>query len=310
MTETNVNGLDIRQPFERSAALRAGITQKDLIGRRYRRLIHGVYISAELRPTGLDRARAALHVAGPGAYLSHHSAAKVWGGTVPDDARVHVSVQPDAYRNQRKGIAVHVQPRQSDLRKRNGLWMASPSQCFCEIASSGASLVDLVVLGDSLVRAGAVTPEDLVAAADAWNGRKAAIGSRAARLVREGVDSAMESRLRMLIVAAGLPEPVVNFIIRYDNGDWQMRFDLSYPDEMILIEYDGEHHLTPKQWASDLERREQLQQLGWRTVTIQKNQFYGRPWDVLRRIREALLDRGVSAARCRIRRTWTSEFAV
>ena len=47
---------------------------------------------------------------------------------------------------------------------------------------------------------------------------------RAAGLVREGVDSPMETRVRLLIVLAGLPEPSVNHIVRAEDGSWRMRF--------------------------------------------------------------------------------------
>ena len=38
----------------------------------------------------------------------------------------------------------------------------------------------------------------------------------------------MESRLRMLIVLAGLPEPDVNVIFRKPDSSWLMRLDLYY----------------------------------------------------------------------------------
>lgn len=47
--------------------------------------------------------------------------------------------------------------------------------------------------------------------------------------MRQGVDSPMETRLRMLIVLAGYPEPRVNVIIRHENGDWSTRLDLCHP---------------------------------------------------------------------------------
>ena len=97
-----------------------------------------------------------------------------------------------------------------------------------ELASTRPNLVDLVVAGDSLVTAAALSPEDLVAAADEWTGRWCRLARRAARLVRTGVNSPMESRVRMLIVLAGLPEPTTNHILRYPNGDWRRRLDLCY----------------------------------------------------------------------------------
>ena len=45
-------------------------------------------------------------------------------------------------------------------------------------------------------------------------GRGCRLARRAASLAREGVDSPQETRLRLLLVLAGLPEPRVNVIIR------------------------------------------------------------------------------------------------
>lgn len=107
-----------------------------------------------------------------------------------------------------------------------GTRISSPSQTFLDLAGP-LGLVDLVVLGDSLVRAGHVTPGRLTTAADAWRGHGAVLARRAARLVRVGVDSPMETRLRLLIVLAGLPEPVVNHTFAYEDGRWQMRWTTS-----------------------------------------------------------------------------------
>ncbi|WP_188894264.1 DUF559 domain-containing protein [Microlunatus endophyticus] len=297
--------LDSRQPFRRAEALATGITIRELTGPKFQKVLHGVYVAAGVQLTDLVRARAALHISPDGSYASHHTAARIWGGTAPNDARTHVSVPDPGSRSERQGIASHRATVDADVRSWRSTPVSSPPQCFCEIASLGAGLVELVVLGDSLVRAGVVTPTELIAAADAWTHRGSAVASRAARLVREGVDSPMETRLRLLIVLAGLPEPVVNFVIRHENGDWRLRFDLCYPELKLLIEYDGDQHVFDSmQRARDLERREELQRIGWRIVTIQKQHYYAQPARVLERIRQARLDCGASASSCRVRTTW------
>ena len=87
--------------------------------------------------------------------------------------------------------------------------LSSPEQTFVDVASL-VPLVDLVVVGDHLVRHGLVTLDrrrDLCAASN----QPGATAARATvSSVRERVDSPMETRLRMLIVLAALPEPRVN----------------------------------------------------------------------------------------------------
>ena len=95
--------------------------------------------------------------------------------------------------------------------------ITTPIQTFLDPAPE-LSLVDLVVLGDSLLRRGRFTPEMLVEAATTRRGRGCRLPRRAAALVRPEADSAMKTRLRLLMVLAGLPEPVVNHKIRWPDG--------------------------------------------------------------------------------------------
>ena len=40
----------------------------------------------------------------------------------------------------------------------------------------------------------------------------------------------------MLMILAGLPEPVINHTIRWPDGTIRFRFALSYPDHRLIIE--------------------------------------------------------------------------
>ena len=172
-----------------------------------------------------------------------------------------------------------------------------------------ADWVDLVVFGDSMVRAGHLTIARLVQAADAWRGRGRRLARRAARLVREGVDSPMESRLRMLIVLAGLPEPKVNIIIRNRRGEWLVRFDLCYPDFKVVVEYDGRQHAEDdEQWDHDIDRRERLDQRGYRLVVVRSKGIYVDPGRTLRRVRTALRERGCQTLPRRFNPEWRRYF--
>lgn len=280
------------------------MTIRELTGPKFQKVFHGVYVRAGVRLDPVERSRAALMIF-PDAFASHKTAARIWGGVIPDDQQVHISVTPGRVRSRRRGITPHVARDQSDVRVHRGVRVSSPARCFCELATDGCGLVDLVVLGDSLIKVEAVTVDELIVAADSWSGRRAAVASRAARLVREGVDSPMESRLRMLIVLAGLPEPVVNFVIRHENGEWQLRFDLCYLELKLIVEYDGDQHaVDPRQRARDLERREAIENMGFRILVVQKHQFYDRPDQVLERIARARVDRGAGRETCRVRSTW------
>ena len=119
----------------------------------------------------------------------------------------------------------------------------------------------------------------------------------------------METRLRLLIVLAGLPEPQVNFILRAADGSWKRRFDLCYPGVHLIVEYDGRQHaLDIEQWRGDIARREELDGLGLRIIVVESNGIYVEPLRTLERIRTALRERGVRVPRT-FRTEWTRHFA-
>jgi hypothetical protein len=180
---------------------------------------------------------------------------------------------------------------------------------FLELAALHIDLVALIVLGDSLVRRAKITPEMLITATARWTGKGARLARRAAGMVRSGVDSAMETRLRLLIVLAGLPEPDVNFIVRGDNGEWELRFDLCYPQLKLIIEYDGaQHRLEAAQWSRDLRRREWLERNGWRIIVIDSDAHYRQPRETLLRIHQALADGGWRDLPSRTPAVWDRHF--
>lgn len=284
-------------PVTRAQALRSGLSLADLTGAQFRRAFHGVYVPSAIPLDDRERARAALLIAPPGSYASHHTAAALWRVWSPDTASTHLTV-PSGVRSVRRGIAAHRDRFGTNPRMVRGVPASPPGQIFLELAADGVDLVDLIAVGDSLVRRKYVTESDLVRAAVEWTGPNCRRSRRAAAFVRPGVDSSTETRLRMLLVLGGLPEPVVNLIIRRSDGSWERRLDHSYPDRMLVVEYDGRHHaLDPKQWAADLARREELERRGWRFIVVTAEMLYGDPMGVLIRVREALRDRGLRLPR-------------
>ena len=120
----------------------------------------------------------------------------------------------------------------------------------------------------------------------------------------------METRLRLLIVLAGLPEPEVNFILRAPDGSWRRRFDLCYPGYRLIVEYDGRKHaFDSEQWSGDLTRREELDELEWRIIVVESSGIYEDPLRTLQRVRGALKSRGVKVPRT-FKQEWTRHFAM
>lgn len=150
MTQQSERPFDATVPFRRREALAAGITDAELWGPRYRRLFHGVFVCSTTVPTARLRTRAALAAHCDEAWASHVSAARVVGAPVPTIGTEHVSVPRQSMRRHLQGIRCHVgDPK--EIRVVDGLRISGPTRMFVELAGQ-LSLVDLVVVGDWLVR--------------------------------------------------------------------------------------------------------------------------------------------------------------
>jgi hypothetical protein len=309
MTALATSPLNASSPFTRREALARGLTDSDLRSRRYQRIFHGIYVASSVRLTTQLRGRAALLVSSSDAHLSHHTAVRLWGGTAPDSPATHVSGDDPNVRSVRQGIATHRKLDQAEVGSVFGLRVSTPVQAFIELASIGTNLVELVVAGDSLAKAVRLHPQAFVEAAEQWTGRGAKRARRAARLIREGVDSPQETRLRLLIVLAGLPEPEVNWVVWDEQGRWIRRYDMGYRDYKLVIEYDGRQHAeSSDQWGEDLNRREELDDQNIRLYVVRHTGIYRHPGQTLEKIYALLEQRGAKDLPRRLNPQWSRYF--
>ena len=283
--------VDRRWPFTYAEARTAGITRRELESAGYRRLLTGIYLDARAEVDALIEARAALLVAGATALVSHHQAAALWRGISAHDERLHASVPPGVHRSTRSDVTVHRSRRMPTTYR--GVPATSPTDTVLDLAAC-LGLVDLVVLGDSLVRRGRVTPERLVEAADQASGRGARLARRAARLVRAGVDSPMETRSRLLRVLSGLPELETDIRFYDDEGNLVRRVDAGDRPSRTAVEYDGRHHVERReQWEADLGRREEFEDEEWRIVALVAKDICRTPDQTVGRLHRIFRARGM-----------------
>ncbi len=76
------------------------------------------------------------------------------------------------------------------------------------------------------------------------------------------VESDLESMLRAIIVAAGLPPPVPQHVVHVAGRRY--RLDFAYPDQLVALEGDGfEFHSDLEQFDRDRARQNDLVLAGW-----------------------------------------------
>lgn len=296
-----------RQPFPRWRGIRAGLGRATLDGPGFRRILYGVLVAADVPDTPQLRAEAALLCFFASAFASHRTAARVWGVPVTLPPGEDVTVPEVGHRLRRAGVTCHVRAA-IEVTTIGGLRVSTLPDLFVELASV-LPLVELVVAGDWMVRRQGVRPKQLIAAARQAGGRAGASARRAAAYVREKVDSPMETRLRMLLVLAGIPEPQVNLEIRTVEGEVLRRYDLSWPGVRVIVEYDGRHHIERvEQWESDLTRREAIDDSEWRILVIVSSGIYKSPEQTVQRVHALLRARGLVGLPSRLREDWRPHF--
>jgi very-short-patch-repair endonuclease len=112
---------------------------------------------------------------------------------------------------------------------------------------------------------------------------------RVLSLADPGSQSPKESWLRWVLVQSGLPRPQTQIPVLADDGFVIAYLDMGWPEAMVAVEYDGDHHRTDRyQYVKDIRRRELLERMGWIVITVVAED---RPADIVTRVRFALARR-------------------
>lgn len=241
------------------------------------------------------------------AFASHVSAARVYQLPLPTSPTEHVSVASAKLRRRRVGVVCHVREG-AEIAVVDGVRASTPGDLFVELATV-LHLVDLVVVGDRMVKQELLTTTTLVDHCRTSRQPGAAAARRAAAYVRSRVDSPMETRLRMLLVLAGLPEPQVNLTVRDATGLPVRRYDLCWPSVRVVVEYDGRHHVErQEQWEADLDRREAIDDDAWRLLVVVSSGIYRSPGRTVERVWRLLRSRGLAGVPARPSDAWRPHF--
>lgn len=245
-----------------------------------------VYGLAGVPPSFERDCAAALLAAGPGAALSHRSAAWLWG-LVEESPPVELSV-PRGRTPALRHVIVHQTRDPFQVHHTRNLGVTSPMRTVLDL---GAVVPDWVV--DRALDAGLVKKLYSIAGVE-WQlvelARKGRRGCGALRRVldaralgRDRPDGMLEPRFARLRVRAGLPEPVYQYRI----GGY--RVDFAYPALKIAIEIDDYwSHGTHEAFERDRERRNALTLQGWTILHFTWKDIVTRPEYVARVVASAI----------------------
>ena len=303
MTKRSDLPRELGTQFAVADARRAGVSADRLTALDLRAPFRGVRTALVPIPPGLTRyelrdhelrelCAAYLPVAPTDAAFSHLTAARLYGMPVPERliaTELHVSTADQPPR--RRGIRSH---ELADTRRRivSGLPLVVPERAWLQLAPL-ISLDELIVAGDHLVRRKKplCTPDSLAQEIARCSGARGIAKARSAfGQLRSGTDSPPESWMRLTIVRAGYPEPVVGYRA-HNDGAFIGTPDLSYPRYRIAYEYQGGGHREADEFENDIFRLDEFHLAQWEVIQVTKKLLWQPGW-LAERTRRALISRG------------------
>jgi len=275
------------KPFTLEEARRAGLERWNLEGASWRRLGPEVYAWSGLGDSpAVNLAAAALRLPA-GAVFSGLTAAWLHDLDAQPCQPIDVTVPANGGVSGRAGICLHRGSlSKREVTMRHGLPATTIERTLADLCVSLA-LTEVVVLADSALHRKLTSIKRLSAIADHFAGRPGATAMRQVIAHSEpAAESPMETRLRMLLVLAGLPRPVAQKSIHDRWGRFLGRPDLYYPDRKLGLEYDGGTHRA--NLVDDNRRQNRLLAEGIRLLRFTAGDIYTRPDALLDQVRITL----------------------
>lgn len=261
--------------FDREDAERAGLRPGRLRRRDIRRPFHGVQIVGSFG-TLRERCTAYRVRMKPGHAFSHQTSVLLQGlplaRAFEEELDLHVSVVMPGRAPTTRGVVGHrirIAPPVVDL---GGLPVVRMDEAWAQMAPLLA-VDELIVLGDAVLWRDPELLDAMRAAAGTpyRPGRERLV--RALREIRRGAASPGETRARLLLVRAGLPEPELNADVDLPGG--VVHPDMVWRERRVAVEYEGDGHRDREQFVYDIGRYERMQAAGWTVVRVLPDDLRG-----------------------------------
>lgn len=269
-------------------ALASGEVTRRELNRSWVRLHRNVYAPRRAELTAVDRAVAAWLWSDRRATAAGVSAAALLGARwMPDSGPAEL--RRGEHRGP-PGIVVHSGAVADDeLCEVRGISCTTAARTAYDLGRRSPFTVGLIRV-DAVLAATGVTVDDIHVIVGRNRGARHIRRLRAVLDIADGgAESPQESRLRLVLIRAGLPRPVTQIPVCNAAGRVVRRIDMGWPDWKVGVEYDGAQHWTdPRQYAGDIDRLEFFADLGWRMVRVSANHLRYQPAAVVERARGAL----------------------
>jgi len=308
-------------PFTTAMASAAGVPNRRLRARDIHSPFHGAHLDNSVDASVANLCHAfSLGMSRTHAF-SHTTAALLYGLPVPLYAThgtdTHVAVPADRRQPRGRGVAGHslaidrwasqaVLERDFVTGELFELNVVAPSVVWAQMAEV-LDPDDLVALGDALVT-GELTPigtevmmgqpltsiSELTNVTVSWAGSRGSQNrSRAIPHIRVGSLSRTETLTRLMVIRAGVPEPLLNVVACAPDGTPIRMADLLWIRERVLTEYEGEDHRTARgKFRGDISKFEEYADAEWHGLRVHADDLFVDPNVFIARLWRRLVARG------------------
>lgn len=257
-----------------------------LRGPSWRRLLPDVYLHRDSRLDHRTWCEAVALVLPLGSAIGLLSAAYLWSvNLLPTGAPVHAVIPRAARVRRHPAVSVtRTQLFPDEITRFGGLPVTTPLRTAFDLGRR-PPLEDAVIAVDALTHRRLVSLDDLAKCAAGrprWTGNRqlASVLSLAEPLT----ESPMETRLRLILIQAGLPRPVAQHEVRDGLGRFVARLDLAYASWRLGLEYEGDHHRDRAVFRHDLARVNALRALGWTVLRFTADDVLRHPGRIVQQV--------------------------
>lgn len=282
-----------RRPFSLEEARLAGLTRHSLRGKTWQRISAGLYRWSGLPDDPWLTLSAWRRVLPPEAVFAEATAAWLFGLDLEPANPVEIVVPPSSAIRSRAGLHVrHGETPPSEVASIRGLRATALPLTLAGLCLQRPAVEALAAI-DMAVHLRLIDSAALVRYAEAAKGRPGAARLRSLALMAAPAESPMETRLRWLLIDAGLPRPEVQTNLRDGAARFVGRVDLYYPDAQLVLEYDGGKHRD--RMVEDNRRQNLLVNAGFRLLRFTAADIHNRADVVVAQVRAALAVRRVGS---------------
>jgi very-short-patch-repair endonuclease len=260
-------------PFTVDEARAAGLTASSLRGKSWRRLGRALYCWQEIAVDPWKHLWALQHLLRVAIFAGRTAAWMHGVQHIDPFDPIEVIVPPNSGLRTRRGLHVRrIKLGLTDVVEVRHIRATKLDRTLADLCPrlSGAEALALL---DSVLQLKLIDVSTLA--------RSRSADVRMLAPLAEPAESPMETRLRWLLLQAGLPRPQVQAPI----PEARARADLYYPQARLVIEFDGGNHRD--RMVEDNRRQNLLTNAGYKVLRFTASDIYNRPDTIVRQVSAA-----------------------